>query len=164
MKVEDLMVKNVTCCRATQNLAEIAAILWDQRRGSLPVLDEHGKVISIITDRDICIALGTRNIRASEVLVKDVVPARVFTCDPEDNALDALKTMVTQNVRRLPVVDLTGKPAGILSIDDMIRAAALQLRGETQFHDAVMGAVKTIFDSREPGFIHQPAELLAMHA
>jgi len=163
MKVEELMVKNVSCCRMSQNLAEIAEIFWKKRRGSLPVLDENGNVGGIITDRDLAIALGTRNLRASEVRVRDVAPPRVFTCRAGDDALEALETMTIQNVRRLPVVDEKDRLAGMLSIDDLIRRAALQLPGEAKFHVKVMGAIKSICDAREPGVGHEPAELLAMH-
>jgi CBS domain-containing protein len=163
MKVQELMVKNVACCRGTQNLAEIAEILWNTRRGSLPVISEEGVLESMITDRDVAIALGTRNARASEIRVSDVVPARVFTCRAGDDALDALDTMVSQNIRRLPVVD-ENKLAGILSLDDLIRRAALFLPDEIEFHTAVMAAAKKICEAREPGMTHESAELLAANA
>jgi CBS domain-containing protein len=70
MNVKDVMVKNVSMCRPDNNLAEVTAIMWDARCGALPVEDGRGAVTSMITDRDICIALGTRNIRASEVRSK----------------------------------------------------------------------------------------------
>jgi CBS domain-containing protein len=164
MKVRELMIRNVTCCQGTQNLAEIAAILWNDGRGSLPVLNTDGTVASIITDRDVAIALGTRNLRASDVCVSDVVPARVFTCRASDNVFDALDTMVSQNIRRLPVVDAEDKPVGILSIDDLIRRAALARTGEEEFQGVVMRSVKKICDSREPGAAHETGELLVAHA
>ena len=68
MLVKDLMTRNVSSCRPENNLAELAEVMWNQQRGALPILDGGGRVIGIITDRDICIALGTRNIRASDVL------------------------------------------------------------------------------------------------
>jgi hypothetical protein len=47
------------------------------------VVDERGSVVGMTTDRDICIALGTRNIKASEVSVEDVSLPRGLTCRPE---------------------------------------------------------------------------------
>jgi CBS domain-containing protein len=164
MRVEQLMVKRVSFCRMNQNLGEVAEILWTTRRGSLPVLDENGNVASIITDRDLCIALGTRNVRAGDVRVAEVVLPRVFTCRAADDAVNALETMVAQNVRRLPVVDAFDKLEGIVSIDDYIRRAALRLPGEEKLHDAVMRAVKRICDSREPGVWHEPTEMLTVTA
>jgi CBS domain-containing protein len=83
-------------CRPDDNLAEVAATMWHARCGALPVLDRRGAVTSMITDRDICIALGARNLRASEVKVKDVSPPRVFSCGPNDDVRLALNTMTSQ--------------------------------------------------------------------
>ena len=120
MLVRDLMTKNVSSCHPDNNLAELAAVMWNDRCGALPILDGSGRVMGIITDRDICIALGTRNARASEILVRDVSVPRYFSCNPDDDVRDALKTMAAQEVSRLPVVDAGGRLAGILSIDDII--------------------------------------------
>src|ERR1700693_4267155 len=120
MLVKDLMTRNVTSCRPENNLAELAEMMWNERCGAVPILDGSRRVMGIITDRDICIALGTRNIRASEVLARDVSPPGYISCNPDNDVRDALKTMATQEVSRLPVVDEAGQLVGILSIDDII--------------------------------------------
>jgi CBS-domain-containing membrane protein len=118
----------------------------------------------MITDRDICIALGTRSRCASEVRVKDVSLSRVFTCGAYDDAQQALKTMVSQNVRRLPVVDEHGKIAGILSIDDLMRHAQESARGGGISYREVVRATKAILEDRSADHVHKPAELVATHA
>lgn len=163
MLVRDVMVNPVAVCSPDANLAEVAAILWDARCGTVPVVDAQGRVISVITDRDIAIALGTRNLRASDVLVKDVAPPRVFTCGPEDDFEDALNTMVTQNVRRLPVVE-DGKLAGILSIDDLARSASQWPDDEDIPESDVIIAMRKIILARTRGRLARPAELIAMRA
>jgi CBS domain-containing protein len=120
MLVKALMTKRVSFCRPENNLAELAEVMWNQRCGALPILDSFGRVTGVITDRDICIALGTRNMRASDVLARDVSPPRYFSCSPDDDVRDALRTMATQEVSRLPVVGDAGRLVGILSIDDII--------------------------------------------
>jgi len=120
MKVENFMVRDVKFCYANSNLAQVAEIMWNGGCGTLPVLNDSGKLWSMITDRDICIALGTRNLRASEVHVSDVAAPRYFACAADDDIYTALKTMAAQEVRRLPVVDDEHKLVGILSIDDVI--------------------------------------------
>jgi CBS domain-containing protein len=163
MLVRDVMVSGVTVCSPDANLAEVAAILWDARCGVLPVVEDHGRVVSMITDRDIAIALGTRNLRASEVKVKDVVMPRVFTCAPDDDFEDALNTMVTQNVRRLPVVD-EGKLVGILSIDDLARSSS-EWPGEGDIPgDDVIVAMRKMLSARTRGRARRPAEMMATHA
>ncbi len=120
MKVQDFMVRDVKFCSPNSNLAQVAEIMWNGACGTLPVLTDSRKLWSMITDRDICIALGTRNLRASEVHVSEVAAPRYFACAPDDDIDVALKTMAAQEVRRLPVVDDEQKLVGILSIDDII--------------------------------------------
>jgi len=164
MKVRDVMVKDVSVCWPEQNLAEVAGTMWNGRCGALPVLDRAGLVTSMITDRDVCIALGMRNELASNVRVKDVTLPRVFTCREDDDAREALKTMVSQNVRRLPVVDAGDKLVGILSIDDILRGSKERAGTGGIPYRAVVGALKTILEGRRRGHAHEPAELVATHA
>jgi CBS domain-containing protein len=162
MKTKDRMVRTVSVCRPEDNLAETTATMWESRCGALPVIDAEERVISIITDRDICIALGTRNVRASEVQVQDVVPARVFTCLDSDDISVALGIMVAQNVRRLPVVDKDAKLVGVLSIDDFLLYAEPGKAGILSLE--ALEALKTIIEDRKREHIHKPAEVLATHA
>ena len=129
MLVKDVMTRNVTSCRTESNLAELAEVMWNQRCGVLPILDDSGRVMGIITDRDICIALGTRNIRASEVLARDVSPPGYIGCTPDTDVRDALRTMAAEEISRLPVIDEAGQLVGILSIDDIIFRAGGGLSG-----------------------------------
>jgi CBS domain-containing protein len=119
MKVRDVMVKEVKFCSAETNLAAATEILWKEGVGSLPVV-ENGRVLGIITDRDVAIALGTRNAKAGETLVKDVALPKLFYCAPEDDIHVALGTMRAQRVRRLPVMDSKGTLQGILCLDDIV--------------------------------------------
>jgi CBS domain-containing protein len=119
MEVRDVMVKDVKFCGPKLNLAAVAEILWNQGCGTLPVV-ENGRVLGVITDRDICIALGTRNAKAAETLVKDVTLPKLFYCAPEDDIHTALRTMAAQKVRRLPVIDSKGILEGILCLDDIV--------------------------------------------
>jgi CBS domain-containing protein len=163
MQVKDVMVKNVKICRPEQNLAEVTATMWDSRCGALPVLDSRGTVRGMITDRDICIALGTRDKRASELLVKDVSLPRFFSCMAEDDVLVALRTMVAQNVRRLPVVDRNGEVLGILSIDDLILSAEPEPAGSGISYDDVVNAVKAILNRRFHSSLQESTDLVACH-
>src|SRR5260370_16720282 len=100
MLVKDLMTRNVSSCRPEHNLAELAEVMWNQRCGALPMLDGSGRVIGIITDRDICIALGTRNIRASDVLARHFPPPDCSTSISAAHVRTALITMAPQDAAR----------------------------------------------------------------
>lgn len=119
MRVQDVMVKAVASCRPDANLAAATALMWEHNCGQLPVVDDQGKVCAVITDRDICIALGTRNQRASELNVRDVICRKAVVCHADDHLRAALKIMARERVRRLPVVDCEEVLVGILSLDDV---------------------------------------------
>jgi CBS domain-containing protein len=119
MKVQDLMQDKVKVCGFNTNLAEAVALLWENDCGLLPVITESGEVEAVITDRDIAIALGTRNQCAYEVPVGEVITGKVYACHPEDDIHEALTIMGDKRVRRLPVVNAEGKLEGFLSLNDV---------------------------------------------
>jgi CBS domain-containing protein len=120
MKVRDVMKPNAVCCRPDTNLAAAVELLWVNNCGMLPVVGNNGKLEAVITDRDICMATGTRNRLPAELRVEEVATKNVITCRPDDEIHEALNTMAAKRVRRLPVVDQAGVPQGILSMDDII--------------------------------------------
>ena len=120
MRVGDVMSRPVAFCHPQTNLAEAAAMMWDHNCGALPVVSGGGKLTGIVTDRDICIALGTRNQRACEVTVGDVSSSQARSCGLDDDIPAALRIMSEARVRRLPVVDSAGILQGIFSLNDLV--------------------------------------------
>jgi CBS domain-containing protein len=135
MKVSDVMIKSVKFCSPGMNLAATTEILWKVGCGTLPVV-ENGRVLGVITDRDIAIGLGTRNARACDVLVRDVSLPKLFYCAAADDIHVALQTMAAQKVRRLPVLDSKGALEGILCLDDIVLFAE-EKRGDLKYADVV---------------------------
>ncbi len=119
MQVQQIMTANVTSCLLGTNLAAATELLWTMDVGALPIVDEGGNILGIITDRDICIALGTRNVPASDVIVDDVMAKEVWTCRPEDDMADVLRLMGDAQIRRIPVINDVGKLCGIVSLNDL---------------------------------------------
>lgn len=141
MQVQDIMVRDAKSCRTDTNLAAVTAIMWNSGCGALPVLDGGEKVVGMITDRDICIAVGTRNCAAADMKVFNVVGERVYTCNSDDDIHDALKTMQTQKVRRLPVVNKDRKLEGILCLDDVAGKAS---KSDSLSYEEVINTFKAI--------------------
>jgi CBS domain-containing protein len=90
--------------------------------GVLPVIDGEGRVVAVLTDRDLCCALARGNRRPNELAVAAVASAPAVTCAPDDDLPTALATLRAYAVRRLPVVDAGGRLAGILSLDEIVLA------------------------------------------
>lgn len=124
--VRELMRTDVRTCMPDDALHEAARIMWERDCGVVPVVDRDGsaRVVGMITDRDICMALYTSGGRMSELQVGGAMAREVRSCHPDDTVSDAEEIMRRAQVRRLPVVDEEGRLRGILSLADIAEAAA----------------------------------------
>lgn len=120
MKVKDVMTPSAVCCSTETNVGAAVELLWVNNCGMLPVVGNDRRIQGVVTDRDITIAMGTRNRLPGELTVGEIATTNVVTCKPEDEIHEALQTMAEKRVRRLPVVNNEGMPEGILSIEDII--------------------------------------------
>jgi len=121
MRVEEIMTKTVSACTTGTNAAEAAELMWIHDCGVLPVVeDSDGRLVGIVTDRDLFIALGTKGQNASGLTMGEVMRPEVFSCAPSDDLHRALKIMANRQVHRLPVVDGNGALTGILSLNDVV--------------------------------------------
>lgn len=152
MKVKDIMSQNAVCCSANSNIGQAVELMWVHNCGMLPVVGLDHKLSGIITDRDICIAVGTRNKLAAELTVAEVASKEVFTCRPEDDVHAALRIMASKHVRRLPVVDNAGIPLGILSTDDVVAHGGLnKCAGNSELpSEEIIGSLKKLYGQQFP--------------
>ncbi len=123
--VEDIMTRTPWCCTPETNLATVAELMWVHDCGALPVVAQ-GHVLGMITDRDVAIALGTRNVPAREVTAVEAATAPVVYCRAGDDIHAALHLLGEAKVRRLPVVDDNDELVGMIGINDLILAARPQ--------------------------------------
>jgi CBS domain-containing protein len=157
MKVKDVMVRTPLYCRLETNLGAASELMWSGNCGFLPIVTDNGKVAGIVTDRDICIALGTRNRLPGDVTVGEVTSSKVLSCSPEGDVHTALQTMKDGRVRRLPVIARDGTLVGVLSMDDVVLHAepeGLGSRPELSYEDVVK-TYRGIAEHRVPEVIHQ---------
>lgn len=120
MKVQDAMTSDVGFCRSDDNLATAAHIMWEKDCGAVPILDAENRLAGMITDRDVCIAVGTRGKSASEIGVAEFCRENIIACAPDDKLKAALKKMAKNQIKRLPVVSQNGKLIGIISLTDVL--------------------------------------------
>ena len=112
------MTKSVTTCGPDSVIRDVADLMEDDNVGSIPVL-ENGRLVGIVTDRDIVCrviaeGLDTRTVKAREVMSEDLI-----TCTPDDSVLEAIRKMGEHQIRRIPVCDPNGRLRGIISIGDV---------------------------------------------
>jgi CBS domain-containing protein len=91
-----------------------------------PVVD-HGRVVGVVTRRDLLVPVPERGSYADPLAglrVRDLMTEEPVTARPDWPLVRAVRAMVDHGVNRLPVVDQAGRPLGILTRDDVLRAVA----------------------------------------
>ena len=153
MIVREIMNRDVTSCGPEATLEAAAILMWDNDCGTVAVVDAGGSAIGIITDRDICMAVALQHKAASEIQVQEIMSRQLFTCQPESDIMNALKTMSYQKVRRLPVTNASGQVEGIISIEDLIAHAERGRRGiqvPELSYDDTMTTLKAVCRTHTP--------------
>ncbi len=120
MKVSDLMTRDVRVCTIHDSLNAAARIMWDHDCGCVPVVDGHGKLVGIVTDRDICMAAYTQGRPLEAIPVERAMSPRVISIARGDDLEAAHRLMRTHEIHRLPVADSRGRLLGILSLGDVV--------------------------------------------
>lgn len=119
MRVSQLMTREVATCRPEDDLAKVGRMMFDRDIGCVPVVDQEGRVVGMLTDRDICMAACTQGKSPHDLQAAHTMSHKVFTCSPEDSLIEAEEIMRSHQIRRLPVVDDQNRVTGILSLNDL---------------------------------------------
>ncbi len=120
MKVETVMKHAASSCGPESTLAEAGRRMVDVGCGVLPVVTASGRVLGVLTDRDVCAAVVRRDVTPSAVLVRDAMTHDAQTVSRSEDLGVALARMRAHKVRRLPVTDAEGRLEGLLSLDDIV--------------------------------------------
>jgi CBS domain-containing protein len=123
MRVGQLMSRPPITCGVDESLNSAARLMWEHDCGAIPVVDGDGKVVGIVTDRDVCMAAYTTGEKLHAIPVTTAMAKQVFCCRPDDALAAAEAVMSEQQIRRLPVVDAENRPLGMLSLNDLAQDA-----------------------------------------
>jgi CBS domain-containing protein len=118
-RLTDLMSRDIIGVAPEDTLGEAAERMAGNDVGSAVVL-EHGRLIGILTERDLLRAVAGR-VHSSEARVREWMTADPVTASEDTTHADALETMMEHGFRHLPVVD-GERTLGIVSIRDVTRA------------------------------------------
>lgn len=124
MQLKDILTSPVETVSPDSSILDAAKTMLARDLGWLPV-EEGGKVIGVITDRDIAMRGVAAGLDAKKTLVQDVMTRDVFSCSEDGTVEDACTLMEEEQVRRLVIVDDNDELVGIVSLADI----ALQTRG-----------------------------------
>jgi CBS domain-containing protein len=104
----------------TATLAETVELLADHRIGAAVVTDRTGRILGIVSERDIVAALAESGAEALGREVRSVMTEKVVTCSERDTINVVMTRMTRGRFRHLPVVE-NGRMVGVISIGDVVK-------------------------------------------
>lgn len=129
MRVTDVMQANLRTIRGTDTVGEAIALLAESHVSGVPVVDDHGRLVGVLSNSDILEALAehtdpeAREAVFEQTVVQEVMTPRPQTINPEATIRDAAQRMLYLEVHRL-FVEQDGRLIGVVSTTDLVRALA----------------------------------------
>jgi CBS domain-containing protein len=123
MRVAEICTSYTVFCAPQTSVDVAAQLMRTHHVGDVVVVDDSSgapKPTGIVTDRDIVVSVVAQGLDPTVILVGDIMGSQLLTVSLEDDAFDAIELMRAKGVRRLPVVDVAGNLAGIVSVTDLL--------------------------------------------
>ena len=118
LRCADIMTRDVTICSPQTVIRDVADKLDEDSVGSLPVV-ENGRLVGIITDRDIVCRVLAEGRDSRTTFASDGMSNDVITCTPDESVVEAIHKMAEHQIRRIPVCDTNGRLRGIIAMADV---------------------------------------------
>ncbi len=129
MKVKDMMHKGVECVSPDTSVDTVAKKMRELDIGAIPIAKD-GKLLGMITDRDIALRCVADGKDPSKEKAKDVMTQGVVYCRDDEDVEDAVRIMEGKQIRRLPVLDEAMKVVGMVGLGDISHALPRDITGE----------------------------------
>jgi CBS domain-containing protein len=162
--VSDVMTREVQSITPDAAIAQAIELLIGKRYRALPVVDAEQRVVGILTDGDVLrrlelpeagvqaalteaeLTAQLNALRSSGLLVADLMRTQLIVVTPETLVAEAVRLMTEHGIKRLPVVDGSGRLAGMVSRVDVLRALSQPGAGELPRRAAPTGHNVTVRD------------------
>jgi CBS domain-containing protein len=131
MRCREIMTSSVKTATRDMTLQDVAVLMRDGDMGAIPVV-EDGKLVGIVTDRDIVVRSVADGKPASSS-VGEAMTSEIFSVKPDDFAFEAVRLMGDKQIRRVPVVNEAGELAGIIAMADI----ALEMEDEREIAETL---------------------------
>ena len=99
----------------------VARVLTERRIGAVLVRDTAGKLLGIISERDIVTGMANQGQGTTQLSVEKLMTRELVTVAPQTSVVEAMSLMTRRRVRHLPVMD-KGELVGLVSIGDLVKA------------------------------------------
>ncbi len=118
MIASDIMTRKVCTTRPETTVLELAQLLSREHISGTPVVDEHGKIIGIVTEADIISKVDREGLRVADIMSRELI-----TVEEETQVSEIASLLTERKIKRVPVVQ-NGKLIGIVSRADIVHAVA----------------------------------------
>jgi CBS domain-containing protein len=129
VNVRDVMTEAPKSVLDSDNLVHVARVMRDEDVGSVPVCDSDGRLLGMLTDRDLVVEAMAASDDPTIRQAGEMMRGTVHTVDANEPVTKAVETMGRIRVRRLPVVD-GGKLVGVVGVADLARNLPAAAVGE----------------------------------
>lgn len=127
MSIQKFCTNQVITVREGDPVRDAARKMAERNVGAVVVTDTNSAPVGILTDRDIVMKVVSAGKNPQTSLVADIMSPHVATLPEDEGLMEATRIMMEHGVRRLPIVDGTGKVVGILSMDDILMVLEREL-------------------------------------
>jgi CBS domain-containing protein len=126
--IKDVMTRDVRACEPNATVLDAAKLMAQEDVGPVPIV-EDGRVVGIVTDRDIVVRVVAEGRDPSTTRVGEISSTDLVTVSADDDLGEALKLLAENQVRRLPVVE-GDRLVGIVAQADIARLGKDKKTGE----------------------------------
>jgi CBS domain-containing protein len=126
--IKEVMTRDVRACEPNATVAGAAKVMAQEDVGPVPIV-EDGRLIGIVTDRDIVVRVVAEGRDPNATTVSEIASTKLVTVSPDDDLDEALKLLAERQIRRLPVVE-GDRLVGIVAQADIARLGKDKTTGE----------------------------------
>ena len=130
MKIGEICTREVVCTAVDTPVAAAAKLMRQYHMGDVIVTRNDGDKrtpLGIVTDRDIVLGVIAPELAPDTITVGDIMGQELTTASEHEDVFDVIQRMRDKGVRRMPIVDIDGALAGIVSIDDVLEVLAEEI-------------------------------------
>jgi len=124
MRCQEVMKQLLACAKPLENVQAAARRMRDEGVGFLPVCDDDGRAVGVLTDRDLATRVCAENLPCDRTRVGQVMTKRLIACRPTDDVERALELMLRHGKTRILVTDADQRVLGVISRSDLARSEA----------------------------------------
>lgn len=119
MDIRSIMTPDPATCRVDTPLRDVARLMRDHDCGLVPVVDEAGRALGTVTDRDIALRVVAEGRDPAQCTARDCMTTPVTTVGIDSSLAEATERMEAEQIRRLLVVDRDGRLCGVVAQADI---------------------------------------------